>query len=56
MIAKTKIISVDFGGWSMDISVTLMMTVPKVSAMAWCYEDGKRSADKLSAGLNHKIV
>lgn len=38
---------VDYGGWKLDISTTLMMAVPKICSVAWCYQDG-RTQKKLS--------
>jgi len=38
---------IDYGGWNMDITTTLMMTVPRICSLAWCYQDG-RTKEKLS--------
>ena len=41
---------IDYGGWTMDLSVTLMMVVPRMSSYAWCYQDGGEKDENLSAG------
>jgi lysophospholipid acyltransferase len=39
---------VDYGGWRMDISATLMMYTCKWTAFAWCYKDGGKDDKDLS--------
>jgi lysophospholipid acyltransferase len=38
----------NYGGWSVDISIVLMMNVAKFTSLAWCYKDGAEPREKLS--------
>ncbi|EGR27563.1 mboat family protein, putative [Ichthyophthirius multifiliis] len=39
----------DYGGWKMDITTILMMTMCKYTSFAWCYQDGdQKLQDQLS--------
>jgi len=43
---------VDWGGYKMDVTSVLMINVCKQTTLAWCYQDGGKDKEKLSASQN----
>lgn len=39
---------VDYGGWTMDVSLIMMMTITKFTSFAFCYSDGNKDEQKLT--------
>jgi lysophospholipid acyltransferase len=46
----------DYGGWRMDITATLMMYTCKWTAFAWCYKDGGKDDKDLSEDQKLKKI
>jgi lysophospholipid acyltransferase len=47
---------VDYGGWTMDVSLIMMMTLTKFTSFAFCYSDGGKDEQSLTKfTLKHSV-